>query len=211
MARLGKKRISRRTVEALKVEKDTIFWDSELAGFGVRVHPTGRKVYIAQTRADGNAAKRVTVGRHGVITADEARRRAALIVSRIKAGEEAIPEPMAAQPAGGPTVGELAERYLEKHVAVRCKPTTESMYRKRCERTTYPIVKECGFLTLWPRRVSRCRILSEATAPIGIGRTRRPLSRARTRKHPLSCGRGSAGAPMRRRGSCARASGLGNG
>ena len=59
MARIGKKTISRRTVEALKVEKDTIFWDSELAGFGVRVHPTGRKVYIAQTRADGKAAKRV--------------------------------------------------------------------------------------------------------------------------------------------------------
>ena len=41
MARFGKKTISRRTVEALKVEKDTIFWDSELASFGVRVHPTG--------------------------------------------------------------------------------------------------------------------------------------------------------------------------
>ena len=60
--------------------KDTIFWDSELAGFGVRVHPTGRKVYIVQTRADGKAAKRVTVGRHGVVTPEEARRRAALIV-----------------------------------------------------------------------------------------------------------------------------------
>ena len=129
MARLGTKTISRRTVEALKVEKDTIFWDSELAGFGVRVHPTGRKVYIAQTRADGKAAKRVTVGRHGVITPEEARRRAALIVARIKAGEDAVPEPMAVKLAGGPTVGELAERYLEKHVAVRCKPKTESMYR----------------------------------------------------------------------------------
>ena len=129
MARFGKQTISRRTVEALKVEKDTIFWDSELAGFGVRVHPTGRKVYIAQTRADGKAAKRVTVGRHGVITPDEARRRAALIVARIKAGEDPIPEPMAVKMAEGPAVGELAGRYLEKHVAVRCKPKTESMYR----------------------------------------------------------------------------------
>ena len=77
MARFGKKTISRRTVEALKVEKDTVFWDSELSGFGVRVHPSGRKVYIVQTRARGKAAKRVTVGRHGVITAEEARRRAA--------------------------------------------------------------------------------------------------------------------------------------
>ena len=36
MARFGKKMISRRTVEALKVEKDTVFWDRELTGFGVR-------------------------------------------------------------------------------------------------------------------------------------------------------------------------------
>ena len=33
MARLQSKTISRRTVEALKVEKDTVFWDSELMGF----------------------------------------------------------------------------------------------------------------------------------------------------------------------------------
>ena len=129
MARFRTKTISRRTVEALKVEKDTIFWDSELAGFGVRVHPTGRKVYIVQTRADGNAAKRVTVGRHGVITPEEARRRAALIIARIKAGEDPFPEPMAVKLADGPTVRELAEWYLEKHVAVRCKPRTASMYR----------------------------------------------------------------------------------
>ena len=154
MARLGKKRISRRTVEALKVERDTIFWDSELAGFGVRVHPTGRKVYIAQTRADGKAAKRVTVGRHGVITADEARRRAALIVSRIKAGEEAIPEPMAAKPAGGATVGELAERWLEQHVAVRCKPKTESMYRLVVAKYILPAFGRRPALALGHREVT---------------------------------------------------------
>ena len=77
--------------DALKVEKDTFFWDSELAGFGVRVHPSGRKVYVVQTRAGDEAAKRVTVGRHGVITAEEARRRAAQIIARIKAGEDPVP------------------------------------------------------------------------------------------------------------------------
>ena len=34
MATVRKKTISRRMVEALKVGKDTVFWDSELAGFG---------------------------------------------------------------------------------------------------------------------------------------------------------------------------------
>ena len=43
MAGFRKKTISRRTVEALKVETDTVFWDRELVGFGVRVYPSGRK------------------------------------------------------------------------------------------------------------------------------------------------------------------------
>ncbi len=62
MARFRTETISRRTVEALKTDRDTMFWDRELPGFGVRVHPSGRKVYVAQTRARGKAAKRVTVG-----------------------------------------------------------------------------------------------------------------------------------------------------
>ena len=99
MAKLQHKTISKRTVEALKVEKDTVFWDSELIGFGVRAYPSGSKHYVVQTRARGTA-KRLTVGRHGIITAEEARRRAALMIARIKAGEEPVPEPMA-KLAGG--------------------------------------------------------------------------------------------------------------
>ena len=83
--------------------------------------------------------------------------------------------------------------------------------RKRCGSPTYHIHKECRSMTLSTRRVSRCRILNEATAPIGIGRTPRPLSRVRTRTPTgaLSGSRRRAGAPRRRRGSCARVSGLG--
>ena len=36
MAKLQRKSISKRTVEALSVEKDMVFWDSELTGFGSR-------------------------------------------------------------------------------------------------------------------------------------------------------------------------------
>ena len=129
MARFRTKTISRRTVEALKVEKDTVFWDSELSGFGVRVYPSGGKHYVVQTRAGGKPAKRVTVGRHGVISAEEARRRAASIIARIKAGEDPVPEPPAARRAEGPTVTELARRWLEDHVARHCKPKTAANYR----------------------------------------------------------------------------------
>ena len=138
MAKLNTQTISRRTVERLAVEKDTVFWDSELMGFGVRVYPSGSKYYVVQTRAGGAAAKRVTVGRHGVISAEEARRRAALVIARIKAGEEPMPEPMARRLGNGPTVGALATRYLEEHVAVRCKPRTRAMYRMVVEKFILP-------------------------------------------------------------------------
>ena len=42
--------------------KDAVFWDRDLAGFGVRVHATGRKVYVVQSRGPGGP-KRVTLAR----------------------------------------------------------------------------------------------------------------------------------------------------
>ena len=137
MAKLGRRSISRRTVEALKVEKDTVFWDSEQPGFGVRVYPSGAKHYVAQTRARGSA-KRLTVGRHGVITPEEGRRRAALIIARIKAGEEPVPEPLAAKRADEPTVAGLAARYLREYAEERCKPGTVRAYRQRAEKRIVP-------------------------------------------------------------------------
>ena len=88
MTKLAYRTLSNRMVGKLTVEKDTVFWDRELTGFGVRVYPTGSKVYIAQARGP-ESPKRVVVGRQGVIHAEEARKRAALIISRIKAGEAA--------------------------------------------------------------------------------------------------------------------------
>ena len=35
MAKLNRATISRRTVERLEADRDTVYWDSELTGFGV--------------------------------------------------------------------------------------------------------------------------------------------------------------------------------
>ena len=129
------KTLSNRAVSKLVVKKDTVFWDGELTGFGVRVYPTGSKVYIAQARGP-EGARRVTVGRHGVINADEARRRAAHIIARVKAGGEAVPEPVRKAP--GPTVAGLAGRYLAEYVDVRCKPATAKRFRSVLRRHVLP-------------------------------------------------------------------------
>ena len=127
--------ITEHTVAALSVRRDTVVWDRALTGFGVRVYPSGAKVYVVQARGP-EGTRRITVGRHGVIGASaEARRRATLIVARIRAGEEAVPQPPEPK---GITVTALAERYLREHVAVRCKPTTAAQYRLAIERYIVP-------------------------------------------------------------------------
>ena len=122
MARLNGTTISRRTVEALPVgEREAVFWDHELSGFGVRVYPSGTKVYLVQTRSGGKS-RRVTIGRHGVLSAEQARRKAAQFIASIKAGEE--PARPQSPPDAGPRIADVAERYMKEHVAVRCKPST---------------------------------------------------------------------------------------
>ena len=45
-------RLTKRVVDSLEARAADYFqWDDELPGFGVRVWPTGRKIYVAQYRA----------------------------------------------------------------------------------------------------------------------------------------------------------------
>ena len=141
VARLQGRSITQRTVEALWVAKDTVFWDAALPGFGVRAYPSGSRYYMVQARGP-DGSKRVTLGRHGVITADEARRRAAVIIARIKAGDDPIASPTVATPGDEATVAAVAARYLREHVAVHCKPTTAAEYRRVVDMHLVPALGE---------------------------------------------------------------------
>ena len=153
MAKLQYRSLSMRTVDGLSGDgKDIIFWDRELQGFGVRVYPSGAKVYLVQSRGPGGS-KRVTLGRHGVISADRARRRAASIIARIKAGDEPKPPP-SVPAAAGPTVAELAERYLSEHVAVHCKPITARAYRKVIGKHILPVYGKLAVTALGREHVA---------------------------------------------------------
>ena len=118
-------RLTKRIVDGLKTDgKDAIFWDRDLAGFGVRVHATGRKLYIVQSRGPAGL-KRVTLGRVGTGTIEDRRREAALVIDRIKRGED--PKPSKSPPP--PTVADLSELVLKNYVETRCKPSTARNYR----------------------------------------------------------------------------------
>lgn len=138
MAERQYRTLSKRTVDGLSVEgKDAVFWDHELPGFGVRVYPSGAKVYVIQSRRRGRS-KRVTVGRHGALSPDRARKQAAAIIARIKAGEEPVPP----EPTPEPTLADLADRYMREHVELHCKASTAAHYRWMLARYIVPVLGE---------------------------------------------------------------------
>jgi len=69
-------KINKRFVDAATSDgkQQTIYWDSELKGFGLRVTPT-RKTYVAQSRVAGKTV-RITIGLHGPLTPEQARNEA---------------------------------------------------------------------------------------------------------------------------------------
>ena len=118
-------KITKRTVDALAgQERERVVWDDDLKGFGVRVHPTGRKVYIVKTRYRGRVIK-MTIGPHGAVTPSYARVRAAEIITDARAGKNP-----AGRSADAPTMIALGKRFLKEYVSTHCKPSTAEEYRR---------------------------------------------------------------------------------
>ena len=121
-------KLSKRTVDALKPDgADTVYWDGELTGFGVRVRKSGRKIYVVQTRVAGKL-RWFTIGQHGPFTPDDARAKALEVLAKAKRGIN--PRVTAAKPAAAPTVSDLGKRFLEEYVPAHCKPRTRRDYQR---------------------------------------------------------------------------------
>ena len=118
-------KITKRTVDALVgQERERVVWDDDLKGFGVRVHPSGRRVYIVKTRYRGRVIK-MTIGPHGAVTPSYARVRAAEIITDARAGKNPV-----GRNADAPTMIALGKRFLKEYVSTHCKPSTAEEYRR---------------------------------------------------------------------------------
>ena len=102
--------------------KDTILFDKALPGFGLRIHPSGRKVWIVQARIEGRS-RRIVIARHGEMELAQARRRARDMLARIRAGEN--PADDIQREKETPTLRAFADEYLR-----RCGPHWKPSGRK---------------------------------------------------------------------------------
>lgn len=107
--------------------KEYYVWDTEIKGFGLRVFPAGKKSFVYQYRVR-HRARRITLGDAGSIHVQQAREdamAAALIVQR---GGDPLAERQALRNAK--TVEEMANDFLDHHVAFFVKESTGREYRR---------------------------------------------------------------------------------
>jgi len=91
--------------------KDTILFDQKLPGFGLRIHPSGQKVWIVQTRIEGRG-RRIVIARYGEMKLAEARRRARETLHRIRTGGN--PADDIQKEKRTPTLREFTREYLRR-------------------------------------------------------------------------------------------------
>ena len=82
-------RLTKRTVDAIKSDpsRDIFAWCSATPGFGARIYPSSRIVFIAQVRV-GRAQRRVKIGTYGPYTVEQARAQAEGIIRAAAEGRE---------------------------------------------------------------------------------------------------------------------------
>ena len=102
--------LTKRALDAAKPgDKEFFLWCDSLAGFGVRIYPSGKKVFLAQVRI-GRFQRRVKIGPYGAYTVEKARKRAEAIIRAAVEGRD--PQREKAEAKLALTVAELCDEYL---------------------------------------------------------------------------------------------------
>lgn len=124
--------LTKKAIESLKLPKSgqVLLWDDELKGFGVRLSPSGI-MYIVQGRVNG-ISRRLSLGKHGIITLQEARKKARKELSAMLEGKDPIVEKKRSE-AYGKTLRDITDLYLKDRRDL--KESSQQDIRKHLEKS----------------------------------------------------------------------------
>ncbi len=130
MAIFENSRLTKRAIDALEPRAKTfIVFDADVKGYGIRVEPSGLKSFVLEYRPGaggrGVIKRRVTLGRYGSMTPDQARKAALSTLAHVRLGAD--PQAEKSRQRAALTVAGLIDAFLESRVA-NLKPNSRAAY-----------------------------------------------------------------------------------
>jgi integrase len=128
-------KLTKRVVEAADAGAgDQYLWDAEVKGFGLKITPAGRKVFVFQYRMGGRGAKteRYTIGEYrSPYTVDGARGEAVRLLAEVKAGRNPAEAKRRTDSSRTQLFGDLAAAFIERHAKLNNRDWRKTEYLLR--------------------------------------------------------------------------------
>ena len=171
-------RISKRTVDAIPIsDRAVIAYDDQLAGFGVRVAPSGALSWFVEYRP-GAGGRQVAKKRHTFgsreFTPEQARQTAKELLASIALGND----PAAARKTerDSETFREFAQRYLREEAAAKLKPGTVVNYEIAVRKHANPLIGSMKLKNITTSDVAKIHAKVGLTHPMTANRVMECIS-----------------------------------
>ncbi|MFZ2082748.1 MAG: integrase arm-type DNA-binding domain-containing protein [Xanthobacteraceae bacterium] len=114
-------KLTKSTIDSLRTpNSDVVYWDAGVPGFGVKVTPKGRKVFIVLYRTGGAGSKlrKYTIGPYGRVTLHQARVAAQKVfAARLEGGDPAAEKREAKRRVMADCVEDLLETFIAQRLS----------------------------------------------------------------------------------------------
>jgi integrase len=127
-----KLRLGRRTLSTLPpLSRPTVFYDTDLTGFGLKASPTGALSFIVEYRPGaggrGVSKRRMVLGTPKTLTPEEARNLASGVLARVRLGHDPAAERSNERKAE--TVHDLLNSFMDDHIRMKRKSRTAKLFQ----------------------------------------------------------------------------------
>jgi integrase len=145
--------------------RDHIIFDSQLPGLGLRITPTGTKIFVAQAYV-AKRKRRITIGMSSDMSLAKARVEARQTLAAMHGGVDPTEDRKArlrASAAQSITLRDLSEQWLREFVIPKLKPRTQTDYRQLLAQHILPLLGNLSVTELDRRHIEQRHVAMAVT------------------------------------------------
>lgn len=167
--------LTKEYIESLQpASKDYVVWDKKQTGFGIKITPQGKRVYIYKYRLSSRKQQKYTIGKHGQMTLQQARKAADDIYVKVRSGVNPMAEKQEYKKAL--TVSMLCDKYIKEHAEIYKKPRSIAGDKRNIEKHVNPELGNLFVRDVTKNDVERLHLKMQST-PVQANHVRALLSK----------------------------------